>query len=1043
MASTSYNQSAISSTATSLHTLWDVFLSFRGKDTRYTFTDHLYKALQRSGIRTFRDDPELSSGEVISRALPKAIQESKAYIVVLSENFATSSWCLEELVEILTCYKRMKSLVVPVFYNIDPSAVRYQIESFRESFEKHQTRHDAEKVNEWSQADIIDEVVDRVLLAINPMTLDVAKYPVGLDCLVKAISTLLKSDTEGVIRIGIHGMGGVGKTTLAKAVYNQHCQRFQGSCFLANVREASRTEQGLVCLQKQLIGDVLKRNNINIDNVDQGIELIRARICSRKVLIVIYDLDDPKPLEVLEGSFSPGSVIILTTRNEDLLDSLEVEAKYKVTELDDDQSLQLFAQHAFGDDKLSKKFTELSKVILKRARGLPLALKIFGSNMLNKPEEDWKWFIDRLNRAPIDDIEKKLLVSFDALKPIDPVLQEIFMDVACFYIGQEIEPVVKIMETCYTYVDRGIDILKKRCMITIDEYGILGMHDLLRDMAREIARNNSPEEPGKHSRLWVPEDIGTVLKNRKGSKTIQGIISNNFNYKNEVQEVTFSAESFKKMSKLRFLYLNNVNLTGSFEQTFEDLRWLYWECCPLTSLPSEFYPEKLVTLELPRSKMIRMWEQNMVSQDFVKLKTLNMSNSPNLIATPDFTRLPYLKTLNLGGCSILEEVHISIGSLMTLVDLDLRNCSKLTTLPSSICNLIALEVLTIAGCSSLEVLPIELGYIESLEVLNAWGLTVSTLPDSIGDLSNLVELRLSYNDNLKTLPDSICNLRSLELLDFRFCEKLVEVPDGLGKITSLSELRASNATQLKMIPDISQLSILTELDLSGCHPLLSIAELPSNLKWINATSCTSLVRLPDLSNLKQLVMLNLNNCRSLTEIQGLEGLTSLKVLTLRGCNSSLLAYTLTEHFFQIFSGFGHIMDIMISSAEYPDWISQSSDLVKQMSFDLPPDASDNLQAIVFCFECGGTFKIDYFVKNTTSDFMWCNRTYAQNDNDSLMLIVPRSILSTTDAITRVEVKSNVEMIYGIHLLYKTEITMISADDNDMNNVEDENSYHYK
>ncbi|XP_074356724.1 toll/interleukin-1 receptor-like protein [Apium graveolens] len=158
MASTSYNQSAISSTATSLHTLWDVFLSFRGKDTRYTFTDHLYKALQRSGIRTFRDDPELSSGEVISRALPKAIQESKAYIVVLSENFATSSWCLEELVEILTCYKRMKSLVVPVFYNIDPSAVRYQIESFRESFEKHQTRHDAEKVNEWCLT--LNEVAD-------------------------------------------------------------------------------------------------------------------------------------------------------------------------------------------------------------------------------------------------------------------------------------------------------------------------------------------------------------------------------------------------------------------------------------------------------------------------------------------------------------------------------------------------------------------------------------------------------------------------------------------------------------------------------------------------------------------------------------------------------------------------------------------------------------------------------------------------------------------------------------------------------------------
>lgn len=73
------------------------------------------------------------------------------------------------------------------------------------------------------------------------------------------------------------------------------------------------------------------------------------------------------------------------------------------------------------------------------------------------------------------------------------------------------------------------------------------------------------------------------------------------------------ARSFKRMSKLRFLYLNNVNLTGSFEQTFEDLRWLCWESCPLKCLPSEFYPEKLVTLELPHSKMRKMWEVNMVS----------------------------------------------------------------------------------------------------------------------------------------------------------------------------------------------------------------------------------------------------------------------------------------------------------------------------------------------------------------------------------------------------------------------------------------------
>lgn len=346
------------------------------------------------------------------------------------------------------------------------------------------------------------------------MTLDVAIYPVGLDSRVKAISTLLKSDTEGFLRIGMHGMGGVGKTTLAKAVYNQNYQQFEGSCFLANVREVSRTEQGLVCLQKQLIADVLKRNNINIGNVDQGIELIRARMCSRKVLVVIDDLDDPKALKVLEGSISPGSITIITTRNEDLLDSLKVQAKYKVNVLDADQSRQLFAQHAFGNYKISDKFIELSKEILERAGGLPLALEIFGSTLINESEEGWKWFIDKLKRTSVDDVEKSLMISFNALKLIDPMLPNIFLDVACFYIGWKKERVVKIMETCYTYVNRNIDILKKKCLLTIDEFGILGMHDLLQDMGRNIARNNT-DEPGEYSRLWESEDIDSVLKNHK------------------------------------------------------------------------------------------------------------------------------------------------------------------------------------------------------------------------------------------------------------------------------------------------------------------------------------------------------------------------------------------------------------------------------------------------------------------------------------------------------------------------------------------------
>ncbi|KAL8090846.1 hypothetical protein AgCh_040059 [Apium graveolens] len=121
------------------------------------------------------------------------------------------------------------------------------------------------------------------------------------------------------------------------------------------------------------------------------------------------------------------------------------------------------------------------------------------------------------------------------------------------------------------------------------------------------------------------------------------------------QGVSFAAQTFKRTSKLRFLYLNKVNLTGSFEHTFEDLRWFCWKRFPLICLPSEFYAQKLVTLELPDSEMRTLWDSNMVPQVFENLKPLNMSSSPNLIMTPDFTRFPVLETLNLRDCSSLEE----------------------------------------------------------------------------------------------------------------------------------------------------------------------------------------------------------------------------------------------------------------------------------------------------------------------------------------------------------------------------------------------------
>ena len=140
-----------SSSSSSRRWIYDVFLSFRGMDTCNTFTDHLYSALQRSGIFTFRDNERLERGKSISPELLKAIEELRISIVILSRNYASSTWCLDELAKIIQCMKVMGMTVLPIFYNVNPSDVRKQMGTFAQAFAEHEkhSKDNMENVQTW------------------------------------------------------------------------------------------------------------------------------------------------------------------------------------------------------------------------------------------------------------------------------------------------------------------------------------------------------------------------------------------------------------------------------------------------------------------------------------------------------------------------------------------------------------------------------------------------------------------------------------------------------------------------------------------------------------------------------------------------------------------------------------------------------------------------------------------------------------------------------------------------------------------------------
>ncbi|OMO92483.1 hypothetical protein CCACVL1_06834 [Corchorus capsularis] len=133
---------------------YEVFLSFRGEDTRRNFTDHLYAALVRAGVHTFREDDQLQRGKDISLELLKAIQESKISLVIFSKGYASSRWCLNELVKIIACKNTLGQIVVPIFYDVDPSDVRKQSNSYGKAFAEYEERFaaDMEMIKEWRAA---------------------------------------------------------------------------------------------------------------------------------------------------------------------------------------------------------------------------------------------------------------------------------------------------------------------------------------------------------------------------------------------------------------------------------------------------------------------------------------------------------------------------------------------------------------------------------------------------------------------------------------------------------------------------------------------------------------------------------------------------------------------------------------------------------------------------------------------------------------------------------------------------------------------------
>ncbi|KAL3740360.1 hypothetical protein ACJRO7_021611 [Eucalyptus globulus] len=937
---------------------YEVFLSFRGPDTRDGFTDHLYKGLVDVGIHAFRDDDELCHGEDIRPVLMKAITSSKILIPIFSENYGTSSWCLDELVQIMERKNKNGHMVLPIFYKVKPADVGHQIGNFGEAFHKREKRllgrssFDAVTLKKWkkallevstlkgyeaqgSEAELVKLVVKKALNELKKkFELVISENLVGIDSHVDKVIEFMDNKSHATLFVGIHGMGGIGKTTLAKAIYNKLFNQFEHHSFIDDIRESCKHNDGVPYLQNRLISDILKPK-IEVVTKDEGIGLISSRFKHKKVLVLLDDVDGVNQVKCLAGNrdwFSSGSKIIITTRNKRVLEEVGVDHDYELKEMDENQSLILFSKHAFRRDSPPSEFEDLTHEAVSITGGLPLSLEVFGSLVCGKKPRQWRATIKKLKKVPPKEVQEKLRISFEAL---DYQQKQIFLDIACFFIGTNEIITSYMWDACDFFPEEGIEVLIFMSLIKVGDDHMLRMHDQLRDLGREIVREENQREPSCRSRLWDYKEAQKVLERNKGTDNIEAIDLSKGNSEGlgnivERDGDNYTAEQFKKLTSLRFLSMKGAHLSGDFKDSMEELKWLRWRKCPASFEVNNFHMPELAILdlqgELQGSEINEKWGGWSFFKMAKKLKYLDLSFCRSLENIDFVSAFEKLEVLILRHCQRLKRIDASVEDTEGLLRLEMGSSRALhlgvgadagterpvprfchRELPAEIGKLKALQQLNLYGTTSLSALPNSIGSLENLEILDISKSGIEELPNGIGSLRKLRELRAFSCRNLKgIMVESMCNLSSLQCLNFVQSYKLQSLPELPSGLTYLGV-----TCQSRKLPSLSHLAHLKELEVHYCHNLQCIQELPSTplksskcsqltdieesespqslntpfkLEVLNVSLCGPIETL-DVSQFVHLRTLYVRISPMLLEVRALDKLIYLESLTIISCNS--------------------------------------------------------------------------------------------------------------------------------------------------------------